>query len=208
MPNAESVERQRYAVLTRELARHNQLYHEQDAPEIADHEYDALAREARALEAAHPDWAAALSDSDLATSPAQAVGGAPSTAFLPVNHPTAMTSLDNVFDDDELRGFQDKLARALNDDPATADFTYTCELKIDGLSVNLYYLDGELQWAATRGNGLTGEIVTAQVLTIAGIPQKLEGAERRAGGARRDLPEPRGVLPPLIPAPRNWARRP
>ncbi|WP_420596863.1 NAD-dependent DNA ligase LigA [Deinococcus sp.] len=175
VPNAESVERQRYAVLIAELARHNGFYHEQDAPEIADHEYDALAREARALEAAHPDWAAALADSTLSASPAQAVGGAPSTAFLPVNHPTPMTSLDNVFDDDELRGFQDKLARALNDDPATADFTYTCELKIDGLSVNLYYVDGQLQWAATRGNGLTGEIVTAQVMTIAGIPQQLAG---------------------------------
>ena len=185
VPNTQSLARQRYAWLTGELLRHNQLYHEQDAPEIADDEYDALAREARALEAAHPDWAAALSDSaladsgladsGLAASPAQAVGGAPSTAFLPVNHPTPMTSLDNVFDDDELRGFQDKLARALNISPEDADFTYTCELKIDGLSVNLYYLDGELQWAATRGNGLTGEIVTAQALTIAGLPQTLEG---------------------------------
>ena len=166
---AVSVPRQRYGWLMTELARHNRLYHEQDAPEIADHEYDALAREARALEAEHPDWLAG------AASPTQAVGGAPSSAFLPVDHPTPMTSLDNVFGDDELRGFQEKLARSLNIAPDEADFTYTCELKIDGLSVNLYYLDGELQWAATRGNGLTGEIVTAQVLTIAGLPQKLEG---------------------------------
>ena len=164
-----SLARQRYDWLMAELARHNRLYHEQDAPEIADHEYDALAREARALEAGHPDWVQA------ATSPAQAVGGAPSSAFAAVNHPTPMTSLDNVFGDDELRGFQEKLARSLNIAPDEADFAYTCELKIDGLSVNLYYLDGELQWAATRGNGLTGEIVTAQVLTIAGLPQKLEG---------------------------------
>ena len=201
-PNAASLARQRYAWLTGELSRHNQLYHEQDAPEIADDEYDALAREARALEAAHPDWAAALSDSaladsgladsGLAASPAQAVGGAPSTAFLPVNHPTPMTSLDNVFDDDELRGFQDKLARALNISPEAADFTYTCELKIDGLSVNMYYLDGELQWAATRGNGLTGEIVTAQALTIAGLPQTLDGVTGELRCAAR-LPQPRGI---------------
>ncbi|TSA87278.1 NAD-dependent DNA ligase LigA [Deinococcus detaillensis] len=160
---------ERYLWLMEELARHNRLYHEQDAPEIADHDYDALTREARALEAEHPDW---LTE---APSPAQAVGGLPSSAFQPVNHPTPMTSLDNVFDDAELRGFQDKLSRSLNITPEAADFAYTCELKIDGLSVNLYYLDGELQWAATRGNGVTGEIVTAQVLTIAGLPQKLEG---------------------------------
>ncbi len=162
-----TLNRQRYAWLTGELARHNRLYHEQDAPEIADHEYDALAREARALEAEHRDWAE--------RSPAQAVGGAPSSTFAAVDHPTAMTSLDNAFDDEELRGFQEKLARSLNISPEQADFTYTCELKIDGLSVNLYYLDGELQWAATRGNGRTGEIVTAQVLTIPGLPQRLSG---------------------------------
>ncbi len=166
-----SLPSERYIWLIGELARHNRLYHEQDAPEIADHEYDALSREARALEAGHPDWPQLLS----ADSPAQAVGGAPSTAFQPVDHPTPMTSLDNVFSDDELRGFQDKLARSLNIAPEAADFSYTCELKIDGLSVNLYYLDGELQWAATRGNGVTGEIVTAQVLTIAGLPQTLPG---------------------------------
>ena len=166
-----SLPSERYIWLIGELARHNRLYHEQDAPEIADHEYDALSREARALEAEHPDWPKLLS----ADSPAQAVGGAPSTAFQPVDHPTPMTSLDNVFSDDELRGFQDKLARSLNIAPEAADFSYTCELKIDGLSVNLYYLDGELQWAATRGNGVTGEIVTAQVLTIAGLPQTLPG---------------------------------
>ncbi|AWN22905.1 DNA ligase (NAD(+)) LigA [Deinococcus irradiatisoli] len=168
-PGQASLAQQRYAWLIQELARHNRLYHEQDAPEIADHEYDALAREARALEAEHPEWVEAQD------SPAQAVGGAPSSAFVTVNHPTAMTSLDNVFDDEELRGFQEKLARSLNLAPEEADFTYTCELKIDGLSVNLYYLDGELQWAATRGNGLTGEIVTAQVLTIPGLPQQLPG---------------------------------
>ncbi|WP_293910134.1 NAD-dependent DNA ligase LigA [Deinococcus sp.] len=164
-----SAQQLRYAFLIAELERHNRLYHEQDAPEIADSEYDALAREARALEAEHPDWV------ELGTSPAQAVGGAPSTAFVSVDHPSPMTSLDNVFDDAELLGFQEKLARSLNVAPEGAQFAYACELKIDGLSVNLYYKGGVLQWAATRGNGVSGEIVTAQVLTIAGLPQKLEG---------------------------------
>jgi DNA ligase (NAD+) len=86
-----------------------------------------------------------------------------------------MTSLDNAFDDAELRDWQEKLARALGLPADHDDFTFTGELKIDGLSVNLYYLDGELQWAATRGNGVTGEIVTAQVLTVPGIPTTLPG---------------------------------
>ncbi|MHA0041032.1 NAD-dependent DNA ligase LigA [Deinococcus sp. PEB2-63] len=161
----------RYLALRAEVAAHNRAYYEQDAPSIPDDTYDALARELRDLEAAHPDWAAQAG----ADSPAQTVGGAPAAAFQPVNHPTPMTSLDNAFDDAELRDWQEKLARALGLPADSDDFTFTGELKIDGLSVNLYYLDGELQWAATRGNGVTGEIVTAQVLTVPGIPTTLPG---------------------------------
>ncbi|BBN94761.1 DNA ligase [Deinococcus grandis] len=161
----------RYLALRAEVAAHNRAYYEQDAPSIPDDTYDALARELRNLEAAHPDWAAQAG----ADSPAQTVGGAPAAAFQPVNHPTPMTSLDNAFDDAELRDWQEKLARALGLPAEHDDFTFTGELKIDGLSVNLYYLDGELQWAATRGNGVTGEIVTAQVLTVPGIPTTLPG---------------------------------
>lgn len=161
----------RYLALRAEVAAHNRAYYEQDAPSIPDDAYDALARELRDLEAAHPDWAAQAG----ADSPAQTVGGAPAAAFQPVNHPTPMTSLDNAFDDAELRDWQEKLARALGLPADSDDFTFTGELKIDGLSVNLYYLDGELQWAATRGNGVTGEIVTAQVLTVPGIPTTLPG---------------------------------
>jgi len=161
----------RYLALRAEVAAHNRAYYEQDAPSIPDDTYDALARELRNLEAAHPDWAAQVG----ADSPAQTVGGAPAAAFQPVNHPTPMTSLDNAFDDAELRDWQEKLARALGLPADSDDFTFTGELKIDGLSVNLYYLDGELQWAATRGNGVTGEIVTAQVLTVPGIPTTLPG---------------------------------
>lgn len=157
-----------YLALREQVARHNRAYYEQDAPSIPDDEYDRLARELRDLEAQHPEWAG---DS----SPAQTVGGEVSTAFQPVTHPTPMTSLDNVFDDTELKEWQEKLARSLNLPPEYDDFTFTGELKIDGLSVNLYYLDGKLQWAATRGNGRVGEMVTAQVLTIPGIPQSLPG---------------------------------
>ncbi len=157
-----------YLKLRSEVAGHNRAYYEQDAPTIPDDQYDALVRELRDLEAQHPAWADEHS-------PAQTVGGAVSTAFQPVTHPTPMTSLDNVFNDEELREWGEKLARSLNLPPEYDDFTFTGELKIDGLSVNLYYLNGELQWAATRGNGQVGEIVTDQVLTIPGIPRKLEG---------------------------------
>ncbi|UBV43664.1 NAD-dependent DNA ligase LigA [Deinococcus taeanensis] len=161
----------RYLALRAEVDRHNRAYYEHDAPTIPDDQYDALARQLRELEVAHPDWAAQVG----ASSPAQTVGGAPSSAFQPVTHPTPMTSLDNAFDDEELRDWQEKLARALGLPADSDDFTFTGELKVDGLSVNLYYVDGILQWAATRGNGVTGEIVTAQVLTVPGIPQQLSG---------------------------------
>ncbi|MFK7604133.1 NAD-dependent DNA ligase LigA [Deinococcus sp. SM5_A1] len=165
-----------YLELSAVLALHNRAYHEQDAPTIPDSEYDALVKRLRALEAGNPEWAErAAAEADAAVSPAQAVGGAPSTAFQPVNHPTPMTSLDNVFDDAELDEWREKLARSLNLPPEHDEFVLTGELKIDGLSVNLYYKDGQLQWAATRGNGRTGEIVTAQVATVPGIPTSLKG---------------------------------
>ncbi|CAM4285822.1 NAD-dependent DNA ligase LigA [Deinococcus marmoris] len=165
-----------YLELSAVLALHNRAYHEQDAPTIPDSEYDALVKRLRALEAGNPEWAErAAAEADAAVSPAQAVGGAPSTAFQPVNHPTPMTSLDNAFDDAELGEWREKLARSLNLPPEHDEFVLTGELKIDGLSVNLYYKDGQLQWAATRGNGRTGEIVTAQVATVPGIPTSLKG---------------------------------
>lgn len=157
-----------YQALRAEVEYHARAYHERDAPEIPDDVYDRMVRDLRAIEEAHPEWVGE-------DTPTQAVGGAPSSAFLPVNHPTPMTSLDNVFDDEELAEWQEKLARALNLPPDYDGFTYTGELKIDGLSVNLYYVDGALQWAATRGNGVTGEMVTEQVLTVTGIPRELPG---------------------------------
>ncbi|MCP2013355.1 DNA ligase (NAD+) [Deinococcus sp. HSC-46F16] len=165
---APAATREGYEALRSEVERHARAYYELDNPEIPDDVYDRMVRELRELEEAHPEWVGE-------GTPTQAVGGAPSTAFQPVNHPTPMTSLDNVFDDDELREWQEKLARALGLPPEYDGFTYTGELKIDGLSVNLYYVDGVLQWAATRGNGTTGELVTEQVLTVPGIPRELPG---------------------------------
>ena len=120
-------EQARYQALLGEVQRHSRLYHQQDAPELSDDAYDALLREVRILEEAHPDWTDAAN-------PSPQVGDAPLAGFATVKHPTAMTSLDNVFGDDELDGWREKLARSLNE-AVTADFSYTCELKIDGLSI-------------------------------------------------------------------------
>ncbi|WP_425145252.1 NAD-dependent DNA ligase LigA [Deinococcus sp.] len=158
----------RHADLSAQVREHNRRYYEQDAPTITDAEYDALARELRALEAQHPE----LIEAD---APTLTVGGRPSTLFEKVRHPTPMTSLDNAFTDAELSEFDDKVARALNLPLGEQTFSYTCELKIDGLSINLVYLDGSLQWAATRGDGETGEKVTANLAGIPGIPSELPG---------------------------------
>lgn len=176
--------RARYIKLQAELAQHNRAYHEEDNPIIPDDEYDALARQIRDLEAQHPVLLETLRTVESPeSSPLNSVGGTPSTAFEPVQHPSAMTSLDNAFDDTELQSWQTRLMRELglstpsSSTPHTPAHTldYTAELKIDGLSVNLYYLDGELQWAATRGNGQVGEMVTEQVLTIENIPTHIKG---------------------------------
>lgn len=154
----------RIAELREQVARHLRLYHELDAPEIPDADFDLLVTELRDLEEKHPEFA---DDS----SPSAQVGGAPSTAFAPVAHEVKMASLDNAFDLDELRGWGERLNRRLGEgDEITA---YTCELKFDGLALSVRYEDGILVRAATRGDGTTGEDVTHTVRTIDDIPHEL-----------------------------------
>ncbi|MBI3963158.1 MAG: NAD-dependent DNA ligase LigA [Deinococcus sp.] len=155
---------QRITQLREQIRYHNYRYHILDDPEISDAEYDSLMRELRELEAQHPE----LVTPD---SPTQTVGALGDT-FTPVNHLVPMLSLDNTFNLEELQEFERKLNRLLALDEATPQ-EYLCELKIDGLGVNLYYQQGYLQWAATRGNGVTGEIITRNLLTIPGIPTQL-----------------------------------
>ena len=140
------------------------LYHELDEPEIPDADFDRMVHELRDLEAAHPELAAAAS-------PAQQVGGAPSSAFAPVVHEVPMMSLDNAFDLDELRAWAERLERRLGDENSIPAFT--CELKFDGLALSVRYEDGVLVRAATRGDGTTGEDVTHTVRTIADVPHEL-----------------------------------
>ena len=154
--------------LAKEVARHNRLYHDQDQPAISDGEYDALVRENAALEAAFPKLVRA-------DSPSSAVGAAPSSSLAKVAHARPMLSLENAFAEEEVREFVGRVRRFLSL-PAEAEVALTAEPKIDGLSCSLRYEDGALIMAATRGDGSVGEDVTANVRTIADIPQALVGA--------------------------------
>jgi DNA ligase (NAD+) len=150
--------------LRQEIRRHDYLYYVVNRPEASDAQYDALLRELRALEDAHP----ALVTAD---SPTQGVGGQRSLAFAPVEHRSAMLSLDNALGPDDLREFEARIARAL----PKASFSYVCEPKIDGLGVALLYTRGRLTRGATRGDGRVGEDITQNLRTIKTIPATLGG---------------------------------
>ncbi|PDT84922.1 NAD-dependent DNA ligase LigA [Sinorhizobium sp. BJ1] len=151
--------------LAAELARHDALYHGQDAPEISDADYDALKRRNDAIEAHFP----ALIRDD---SPSRKIGAAPSLTFKPVVHARAMLSLDNTFSDEDARDFVAGIYRFLGKLPDHS-IAFTAEPKIDGLSMSLRYENRRLVTAATRGDGTTGENVTANIRTIRMIPQTL-----------------------------------
>ncbi|WP_299958443.1 NAD-dependent DNA ligase LigA [uncultured Modestobacter sp.] len=155
--------RTRHRDLAEELDRYAFAYYVQDAPLVSDGQYDELMGELKAIEAAHP----ALVTPD---SPSQKVNGGFGATFAPVTHPERMQSLDNAFSSDELSAWA---ARAERDGAAGAG--YLCELKVDGLAVDLVYERGRLVRAATRGDGVTGEDVTANVRTLAVVPQELTG---------------------------------
>jgi DNA ligase (NAD+) len=154
-----------------EIAEHDRRYHQLDAPTVSDAEYDELVRELRALEDAHPE----LVDARSATG---RVGASPSATFAPVRHRVPMMSLDNAFSPEELVAWGDRLERRLAEEPGHRS-GFSCELKIDGVAISLRYEDGRLVQGATRGDGQTGEDVTANVATIADIPEVLPpGAPR------------------------------
>ncbi|HRJ64808.1 MAG TPA: NAD-dependent DNA ligase LigA, partial [Brevundimonas sp.] len=165
---SESAAREELDRLTVELARHDALYHAEDAPEISDADYDALKRRALEIEDLFPDLTSAAS-------PSQVVGAAASSQFAPVRHGVPMLSLDNAFSAEEVTDFVARIRRFLKL-PVDEAVAFVGEPKIDGLSASLRYENGVLVTGATRGDGRTGEDVTANLRTIADIPQTLSSA--------------------------------
>lgn len=161
-PSPEQI--QRYGELCQLIARHNDLYHVSDSPEISDADFDTLVRELRALEAE-------FSQFNDTTSPTKSIGPIAHTTFDPVKHRVPMTSLDNAMDPAELQAWGDRVTKILGD----VSVQYVCELKIDGLAMSIRYEQGVLVQAATRGDGQVGEDVTANVATISSVPHAISG---------------------------------
>jgi DNA ligase (NAD+) len=156
----------RIAELRQQISHHAEAYHTRDEPEISDADYDALVAELMALEEQYPDLA-------VADSPSLAVGAARSAIFSPVEHRVRMFSLDNADTIEKVEAWEERLVRHLGRPPAG----YSCELKVDGLAVNLTYEDGEFVRGATRGDGVVGEDITANLETIGVVPRRLIGPD-------------------------------
>ena len=152
----------RAAELRAAIARHRKLYYVDDDPEISDAQYDELERELLRIESERPD----LVTPD---SPTARVGGQAADGFATFRHPTPLLSLDNVYDEAELRDWEARLQRILG----ASEPTYVAEPKIDGLSIAVHWREGRLERAVTRGDGEVGEVVTANVRTIRSIPNRL-----------------------------------
>jgi DNA ligase (NAD+) len=169
-----------------EIRRHEHLYYVLDAPEISDAEFDQLMKQLKALEAEHPE----LITPD---SPSQRVGGKPREGFIKVEHSRPMLSLDNAYNDQELRDWE-RRAREL---AGTDEIEYICELKLDGMSLALTYERGRLKSGVTRGNGSVGEDVTSNVRTMRSVPLSVAEAAMRKTSVPANF-EARGeVIMPL-----------
>lgn len=152
--------------LREEIRKHDRLYFVEAAPEISDREYDRLVERLRALEAAHPE----LVTPD---SPTQRVGGEPLKGFKSITHAVPMLSIDNTYNEGELREFDQRVRKILGDE----QYAYIVDPKVDGVAVALVYERGALVLAATRGDGVTGDDVTANVRTIRSVPLRLHGRD-------------------------------
>ncbi len=154
----------RIGELRKEIAEHNRRYYEEAAPTISDREYDRLYRELIDLETAHPELASL-------DSPTQRVGGAPLKAFAQVRHRVPMLSLDNTYSEEEVAGFYARLTRLL----PSENIPVVIEPKVDGVAVALMYEEGRLRYAATRGDGVVGDDITQNIMTIRSVPERLRG---------------------------------
>jgi DNA ligase (NAD+) len=201
---------QRAAHLRDIIRHHEERYYVLAAPEISDAEFDALMRELRELEQAHPELVTA-------DSPTQRVGGRPVEGFATVEHSAPMLSLDNAYSDEDLAAFDERVRRGLAESgTARPSVDYVAELKIDGLSIALIYEDGVLVRGVTRGDGTRGEDVTANVRTIRAVPLRLKAAAQGRVEVRGEVFLPRSSFDrvnreredadePLFANPRNAA---
>jgi DNA ligase (NAD+) len=155
--------------LAQEIAEHDRRYYQEDRPAISDAEYDALRQRNQDIEARFPELVRA-------DSPSARVGAAPAEKFAKVRHRVAMLSLDNAFGRDDVEGFIEQIRRFLRLDPG-ADMVFTAEPKIDGLSVSLRFENGRFVQGATRGDGVEGEDVTANLRTVEDVPARLTGSD-------------------------------
>jgi DNA ligase (NAD+) len=168
--------------LREKIRHHEYLYYVVDNPEISDLEFDKLMRQLKDLEAEHPDWITA-------DSPTQRVGGKPREGFVKVQHSSPMLSLDNTYNEEELRDWE----RRVHELSGRTDVDYVCELKLDGMSLALIYEDGKLVRGITRGDGSVGEDVTLNVRTVRSIPLSIPKEKLKKAGIPADF-EVRGEL--------------
>ncbi|MHC4591680.1 MAG: NAD-dependent DNA ligase LigA [Planctomycetota bacterium] len=174
MPEADSVEN-RVEQLRQAIRRHNFLYYVKNAPEISDREFDALMEELQRLEREHPGLIAP-------DSPTQKVGGEPLEEFVTAEHLSPMLSIDNTYNEEEVREFDRRVGRLL---PEGAEWSCVVEPKIDGVAINLIYRDGLLSRAITRGDGSRGDDVTQNARTVANIPLRLHDPDGRVDASLR-----------------------
>ncbi len=178
----------RMAELVRLLEEHNYRYYTLAQPSISDREYDELFRELQELEAAHPALA-------IANSPTQRVGAAPLDAFVQAKHPHPMQSLDNTYSEGELREFDARVCRQLQAAGISVErVRYCVEVKVDGVAIEALYRDGVLQQVLTRGDGETGEVVTANALTMPMLPRELRPGSALHAHSREALLDIRGEV--------------
>jgi DNA ligase (NAD+) len=181
MPSAKDLER-KIEALREKIRHHEHLYYVLDSPEISDAEFDKLMQQLKDLEAEHPS----LLTPD---SPTQRVGGKPRDGFVKVPHSSPMLSLDNTYNEEELRDWE----RRVHELSGRSDVDYACELKLDGMSLALIYEDGKLVRGVTRGDGSVGEDVTLNVRTVHSIPLSIDPGKLKKAGIPQDF-ETRGEL--------------
>lgn len=174
--------RARLLALREEIDEHNRHYYREDAPRVSDAEYDRLMRELSEIEQAHPDWVTP-------DSPTQRVGATPLSAFGSVHHAVRMLSLGNAFEAEDVRDFDERVSGTLREAGLLSEgvVEYVAEYKFDGLAVSLRYEDGLLVQAATRGDGQTGEEITANMRTVRSVPLRLAGQAPRVLEVRGEV---------------------